>query len=105
MPGYNHCGSSLGLLRVQAFISNHNPTQVDAQGMDRGTQYRSGIYTHTADQKTAARDFLSQAQSRFQVRHPPHIGVLTKTSYTMHIIVKPGQTQRYFWGWGGKMRI
>jgi len=51
---------------LEVFISNHNPTQVDAQGRDTGSQYRSGIYTHTVEQKHAASEFLQRAQSRFQ---------------------------------------
>ncbi|KFE35779.1 peptide-methionine (S)-S-oxide reductase MsrA [Thioclava atlantica] len=40
------------LLRI--FWENHDPTQGMRQGNDRGTQYRSGIYTYTPDQKDAA---------------------------------------------------
>ncbi len=40
------------LLRL--FWENHDPTQGMAQGNDRGTQYRSGIYTHDADQQARA---------------------------------------------------
>jgi len=32
------------------FWTSHNPTQGMAQGNDRGTQYRSGIYTYTEQQ-------------------------------------------------------
>ncbi len=40
------------LLRV--FWEGHDPTQGMAQGNDRGTQYRSGIYTYSEAQATAA---------------------------------------------------
>lgn len=40
------------LLRV--FWENHDPTQGMRQGNDRGTQYRSGIYTFSELQKQAA---------------------------------------------------
>ncbi|QPZ89742.1 peptide-methionine (S)-S-oxide reductase MsrA [Thioclava electrotropha] len=40
------------LLRV--FWEEHDPTQGMRQGNDRGTQYRSGIYTYTDAQKEAA---------------------------------------------------
>ncbi|OOY15325.1 peptide-methionine (S)-S-oxide reductase MsrA [Thioclava sp. DLFJ4-1] len=40
------------LLRV--FWEGHDPTQGMRQGNDRGTQYRSGIYTYTDAQKEAA---------------------------------------------------
>jgi peptide-methionine (S)-S-oxide reductase len=39
---------------LTCFFENHNPTQGMRQGNDQGTQYRSGIYTTTDDQKTAA---------------------------------------------------
>jgi len=41
------------LLRV--FWENHNPTQLNRQGPDVGTQYRSAIFFHDAEQETAAR--------------------------------------------------
>jgi peptide-methionine (S)-S-oxide reductase len=44
--------SYLQLLRV--FWEGHDPTQGMRQGNDRGTQYRSAIYTTTADQATEA---------------------------------------------------
>jgi peptide-methionine (S)-S-oxide reductase len=40
------------LLRL--FWENHDPTQGMRQGNDRGTQYRSAIYTHTEAQRAAA---------------------------------------------------
>jgi peptide-methionine (S)-S-oxide reductase len=36
------------------FWESHNPTQGMRQGNDIGTQYRSGIYTHGADQQRMA---------------------------------------------------
>src|SRR5476649_1902781 len=39
---------------LKVFWESHNPTQGMRQGNDAGTQYRSGIYTDTADQQRAA---------------------------------------------------
>jgi len=39
---------------LRAFWENHNPTQGMRQGNDVGTQYRSGIYAFTAEQRKAA---------------------------------------------------
>ena len=39
---------------LRAFWEAHDPTQGMRQGNDRGTQYRSGVYTHSAAQRTAA---------------------------------------------------
>ena len=39
---------------LKAFWEGHDPTQGMAQGNDRGTQYRSGIYTYSSGQADAA---------------------------------------------------
>lgn len=39
---------------LKVFWESHNPTQGMRQGNDRGTQYRSGIYTFTPEQKQLA---------------------------------------------------
>jgi peptide-methionine (S)-S-oxide reductase len=39
---------------LSLFWESHNPTQGMRQGNDIGTQYRSGIYTYSVDQKRAA---------------------------------------------------
>ena len=39
---------------LKTFWESHNPTQGMRQGNDRGTQYRSGIYTFSESQKRAA---------------------------------------------------
>lgn len=44
--GYN------ALLKI--FWESHDPTQGMRQGNDTGTQYRSGIYVHSAEQRKAA---------------------------------------------------
>lgn len=52
---------------LDVFWSNHNPTTLNRQGPDIGTQYRSVIFYHDDEQKaaaTASRDRL-QASGRF----------------------------------------
>jgi peptide-methionine (S)-S-oxide reductase len=41
---------------LKTFWENHNPTQGMRQGNDVGTQYRSGIYTFSPEQKRAAEE-------------------------------------------------
>ncbi len=50
------------LLRL--FWENHDPTQGMRQGNDRGTQYRSGIYTTTPEQAAAAQASRDAYQAR-----------------------------------------
>lgn len=39
---------------LEVFWSTHDPTTANRQGPDVGTQYRSAIFFHTAEQKAAA---------------------------------------------------
>ena len=49
---------------LQVFWENHDPTQGMQQGNDVGTQYRSAIYTTSAEQKTAAEASRAAYQDR-----------------------------------------
>ena len=51
---------------LEIFWSNHDPTQVNRQGPDIGTQYRSVIFFHTPEQEAAARVSKEKAQKRFE---------------------------------------
>ena len=53
--------SYASLLKI--FWESHNPTQGMRQGNDRGTQYRSGIYTYTEVQKEQAIKTKEQYQN------------------------------------------
>ena len=51
---------SLGqILKVYFFIA-HNPTQLNYQGPDHGTQYRSDLFYTTAEQKDVAGAYIKQ---------------------------------------------
>ena len=47
---------------LKLFWESHDPTQGMRQGNDVGTQYRSGIYTYTDEQRVAAEDSLKRYQ-------------------------------------------
>jgi peptide-methionine (S)-S-oxide reductase len=52
---------------LKVFWENHNPTQGMRQGNDAGTQYRSGIYAYSQNQKKlalASRDVYEQALNK-----------------------------------------
>jgi peptide-methionine (S)-S-oxide reductase len=44
---------------TEYFFRMHNPTQVDRQGPDRGDQYRSVIFTHSAEQQKTAEAIMA----------------------------------------------
>lgn len=47
---------------LETFFSSHDPTQLNRQGPDIGTQYRSVIFYHNDKQKTKARDAIDQIE-------------------------------------------
>jgi peptide-methionine (S)-S-oxide reductase len=51
---------SYGKLLQVFFSVAHNPTELNRQGPDSGTQYRSAIFPQTAAQKTVAEKYIAQ---------------------------------------------
>ena len=47
----------------EIFFVIHDPTTLNRQGNDAGTQYRSGIYFHNAAQETVARDVVAEVNA------------------------------------------
>jgi len=44
---------------LEVFFTSHDPTTLNRQGNDIGTQYRSGVFYHTHEQKLEAHQFIS----------------------------------------------
>ena len=48
---------------LEIFFTIHDPTTLNRQGNDVGTQYRSGIYVHAPAQEAVARAVLAEANA------------------------------------------
>lgn len=46
-------------LLLEIFFNTHNPTTLNQQGADRGTQYRSAVFYHNDAQKNAANAMIN----------------------------------------------
>jgi peptide-methionine (S)-S-oxide reductase len=55
---------------LNVFWDNHDPTQLNRQGPDFGTQYRSVIFYHSPEQEAAARASMERLQSSGRYRRP-----------------------------------
>ena len=59
---YDPSQVSYGQLLQVFFSVVHDPTQLNRQGPDHGSQYRSAIYADDAAQRDAARAYIAQLQ-------------------------------------------
>ncbi len=78
---------------LELFWEVHDPTQVDRQGPDVGTQYRSAIFTHTPEQAAAARASKEQLEAS-SGRHPGAIA--TEIAPAPAFYMAEDYHQRYF---------
>jgi peptide-methionine (S)-S-oxide reductase len=66
---------------LEIFFVVHDPTQMNRQGNDTGTQYRSGIYFTTPEQKQVADDLVRQIGQDKLFSRPVVTEVLPMTNY------------------------
>jgi peptide-methionine (S)-S-oxide reductase len=55
---------------LEVFWSNHDPTTLDRQGPDYGTQYRSVVFAHDDSQKAAAQEMKERLAASGRFRRP-----------------------------------
>lgn len=53
---------------LQFFYQMHDPTTLNRQGGDSGTQYRSAVFYHSPEQKTEAESVTKKVQEQWWTR-------------------------------------
>ena len=81
---------------LEIFFHIHDPTTLNRQGNDVGTQYRSGIYVRSPEQEALARDVLAEVQQATGGRAVTEVEPLANYSraedYHQHYFARnPGQ--------------
>lgn len=77
---------------LDAFWSLHDPTTMNRQGPDIGSQYRSAIFTHSAEQRAAAQASKSRADASGKHRRP----IVTEIVPAQTFYPAEDYHQRYF---------
>lgn len=49
---------------LEVFFTIHDPTTLNRQGADVGTQYRSAIFYHDEDQRQAAQEVIAEVEAK-----------------------------------------
>lgn len=63
------------------FFANHNPTTLNRQGPDAGTQYRSAIFYHSDEQKQLATQIKTSLDTSGEFKDPIVTEILPATSF------------------------
>ncbi len=82
---------------LNVFWDIHNPTTMNRQGPDIGTQYRSTIFFYNAEQEAAAKASKERLQSSGQYKNP----IVTEITPTSEFYKAEEYHQQYFEKRGG----
>jgi peptide-methionine (S)-S-oxide reductase len=89
---YDPAKISYGQLLKVFFAVAHDPTELNRQGPDEGTQYRSSIFYATPEQKTVAETYIQQLNAARIFRQPivtkvvPLEGFYAAEAYHQHFL-------------------
>lgn len=86
---------------VELFFKMHDPTQLNRQGPDFGTQYRSAIFTHSPQQAAVAEQKKEEAAASGRYRGP----IVTTIEPAKPFWRAEEYHQRYFEKHGGSCHV
>ncbi|MEO8128180.1 MAG: peptide-methionine (S)-S-oxide reductase MsrA [Bryobacteraceae bacterium] len=76
---------------LNVFWTNHDPTTLNRQGPDVGTQYRSAIFFHSPEQEAAARASKENMQASGKFRRP----IVTEITQASDFYIAEDYHQQY----------
>ncbi len=85
---YDHAAVSIRDL-LTVYFASHDPTTMNRQGADVGTQYRSAIFYTTPEQKEAAETYIEELQA-------DHLQVVTQVAPLEHFYPAEEYHQNYY---------
>ena len=68
---------------LKVFWGVHDPTQINRQGPDVGTQYRSAIFFYTAEQEAAAKAAKAHLEKSGRYRKPIATAIIPASEFYM----------------------
>ncbi len=77
---------------LQVFFTIHDPTTLNRQGADVGTQYRSAVFFHSPEQERTAREVIAELEAE-EVWDDP---IVTQVVPFSEFFVAEGYHQEYF---------
>lgn len=77
---------------LEVFFVIHDPTTLNRQGNDAGTQYRSAIFTHSPEQKAIAEKVIGNLEAAGLWNNP----IVTEVSPASRFYVAEDYHQEYF---------
>jgi peptide-methionine (S)-S-oxide reductase len=77
---------------LEVFFAIHDPTTLNRQGNDAGTQYRSAIFYHSPAQQAAAEQLIKELTAHKAYAHP----IVTELAPAQTFYVAEDHHQEYF---------
>jgi peptide-methionine (S)-S-oxide reductase len=74
------------------FFTTHDPTTLNRQGADAGTQYRSAVFTHSEEQKQVAEQVIKEITAEKLYRDP----IVTEVTPFTNFYAAEGYHQDYY---------